>query len=69
VAPRGTSPEIIARLNRAVNTVLSEPRLLARFAELGGTPMPMRPEEFGALLSAEVVKWAKVVKFAGIKPE
>ena len=69
VVPRGTPAEIVERLNRAVNTVLADPRLIARFADLGGAPMPMRPEEFGALLTSEVAKWAKVVKFAGIKPE
>jgi tripartite-type tricarboxylate transporter receptor subunit TctC len=69
VAPRGTPPDVIGRLNRAVNTVLADPRVVARFSELGGAPMPMRPEEFGALLTSEVAKWAKVVKFAGVKPE
>jgi len=68
-APRGTPAEIIERVNRAVGTVLADARLIARFAELGGVPMPMRPEEFGALLTSEVAKWAKVVKLAGLKPE
>jgi tripartite-type tricarboxylate transporter receptor subunit TctC len=69
VVPRGTPAEIIERVNRAVGTVLADARLIARFAELGGVPMPMRPEEFGALLTSEVAKWAKVVKLAGLKPE
>jgi tripartite-type tricarboxylate transporter receptor subunit TctC len=69
VAPRGTPPEIIGTLNRAVNAVLADPRLQARFAELGGAPMPMTPGEFGDLLVAETAKWAKVVKFSGAKPE
>jgi tripartite-type tricarboxylate transporter receptor subunit TctC len=69
VVPRGTPPEIVDRLNRAVNTVLADPRLIARFAELGGTPLPMRADEFGKLLASETEKWAKVVKLAGIKPE
>jgi hypothetical protein len=41
----------------------------ARFAELGGAPMPMAPAAFGALVAGETEKWAKVVKFAGIRPE
>jgi tripartite-type tricarboxylate transporter receptor subunit TctC len=69
VAPRGTPPEIVGTLNRAVNAVLADPRLQARFAELGGAPMPMTPGEFGDLLVAETAQWAKVVKFSGAKPE
>jgi len=69
VAPRGTPPEIIGTLNRAVNAVLADPRLQARFADLGGAPMPMTPGAFGDLLVAETAKWAKVVKFSGAKPE
>jgi tripartite-type tricarboxylate transporter receptor subunit TctC len=69
VAPRGTPADIVERLNRAVSTVLADPRLIARFAELGGVPLPMRPDEFGKLLVAETEKWEKVVKLAGIKPE
>jgi tripartite-type tricarboxylate transporter receptor subunit TctC len=69
VAPRGTPREIIGTLNRAVNAVLADPRLQARFADLGGAPMPMTPGAFGDLLVAETAKWAKVVKFSGAKPE
>ncbi len=69
VAPRATPPQIVGTLNRAVNEVLADPRLQARFAELGGAPMPMTPAEFGDLLVAETGKWAKVVKFSGAKPE
>ena len=67
--PKGTPPEIIGTLNRAVNAVLADPRLQARFAELGGAPMPMTPAEFGKLVSDETEKWAKVVKFSGAKPD
>jgi tripartite-type tricarboxylate transporter receptor subunit TctC len=68
-APKGTPPEVIDTLNRAVNAVLANPRLKARFAELGGAPMPMTPAEFGDLVVAETAKWAKVVKLSGAKPE
>jgi tripartite-type tricarboxylate transporter receptor subunit TctC len=67
--PKGTPPEIIGTLNRAVNAVLADPRLQARFAELGGAPMPMTPAEFGKLVSDETEKWAKVVKLSGAKPD
>ncbi len=67
--PKGTPPEVVDTLNRAVNAVLADPRVKARFAELGGAPMPMTPAEFGDLVARETEKWAKVVKFAGIKPD
>jgi tripartite-type tricarboxylate transporter receptor subunit TctC len=69
VAPRGTPPETIDTLNRAVNAVLADPRLQARFAELGGAPMPMTPAQFGRLVVEETEKWAKVVKLSGAKPD
>jgi tripartite-type tricarboxylate transporter receptor subunit TctC len=69
VAPKGTPSEVIDTLNRAVNAVLAEPRLKARFVELCGAPMPMTPDEFGKFESAETEKWAKVIRAANIKPE
>jgi hypothetical protein len=41
----------------------------ARFADIGGEPLPGSPAEFGKLIADETVKWAKVVKFAGLRPE
>jgi hypothetical protein len=40
-----------------------------RFADLGGVPLPMSPTEFGKFLAEQTDKWAKVIAFAGIKPE
>jgi tripartite-type tricarboxylate transporter receptor subunit TctC len=68
-APKGTPSEIVGKLHQAVEVVLADPRVKARFAELGGAPMPMAPAAFGALVAGETEKWAKVVKFAGIRPE
>lgn len=68
-APKGTPAEIVDKLNTAVNAVLANPKLAARFHELGGEPMPMSPAEFGKLVADETVKWAKVVKFAGLSVE
>jgi tripartite-type tricarboxylate transporter receptor subunit TctC len=65
-APKGTPPDIVERLNKAVNTVLADPKLKARFHQLGGEVMPMSPAEFGKLVADETAKWAKVVKFAGV---
>jgi tripartite-type tricarboxylate transporter receptor subunit TctC len=68
-APKGTPAEIVELLNKEVNAVLTEPRLKARFADLGIVPMPMTPAECQKFIIAETEKWAKVIKFAGIKPE
>jgi tripartite-type tricarboxylate transporter receptor subunit TctC len=65
-APKGTPPEIVATLNKAVNEVLKDPKLIARFADIGGVPKPMTPEEYGKLIAAETEKWRKVVEFAGV---
>jgi tripartite-type tricarboxylate transporter receptor subunit TctC len=65
-APKGTPPEIVDKLNHAVNTVLANPELKARIAQLGGSPMPMTPTEFGQLVARETEKWGKVIKEAGI---
>jgi tripartite-type tricarboxylate transporter receptor subunit TctC len=68
-APRGTPPEAIDTLNKAMAAALADPKMEARLAELGGIAMPMSPEEFGKLVADETEKWAKVVKFAGISVE
>jgi tripartite-type tricarboxylate transporter receptor subunit TctC len=68
-APKGTPPEVIDVLNKAVNAALADPKMQARIAEFGGTPMPMAPAEFGKLLADETEKWEKVVKFANISVE
>ena len=68
-APKKTPAETIDKLNREINAVIADPKIKARLADLGGVPMPMTPAEFGKLIAEETEKWAKVVKFAGIKPE
>jgi tripartite-type tricarboxylate transporter receptor subunit TctC len=65
-APRGTPPEIVETLNKAVNEVLKDPKLVEQFAGLGGTPKPMTPAEYGKLIADETEKWRKVVEFAGV---
>jgi tripartite-type tricarboxylate transporter receptor subunit TctC len=67
--PKGMPPEIVGKLNAAVNAVLANPKLKERFHDLGGEPMPMSPAEFGKLVADETTKWAKVVKSAGLKVE
>jgi len=65
-APKGTPPEIVETLNKAVGEALKDPKLVARLAEMGGIPKPMTPAEFGKLVSDETEKWRKVVEFAGV---
>ena len=64
--PKGTPPDIIAILNKAVGDALQDPKLVARLAEVGGVPKPMTPAEFGKLVADETEKWRKVVEFAGV---
>jgi len=68
-APKQTPAAVIARLNREISASLADPKLAARIADLGATPMPLSPGEFDAFVAAETEKWAKVVRFAGAKIE
>ncbi len=68
-APAKTPPEIVDTLNKAINAALAEPKLRARFIDLGAEPMIMTPAELKTYMAAEVKKWGRVVKTAGIKPE
>ena len=68
-APKSTPAEIVDKLNREINAGLADPKMKARFAELGATALGGTPEDFGKLIADETEKWAKVIKFAGIKPE
>ena len=52
-----------------VNAALADPKMRARLADLGGTPLPGSPAEFGQLIADETEKWGKVIKFAGIQPQ
>lgn len=65
-APKGTPPEIVATLGKAVNEALKGPKLVARLTDIGGIPKPMTPAEFGKLVFDETEKWRKVVEFAGV---
>jgi tripartite-type tricarboxylate transporter receptor subunit TctC len=68
-APGNTPVEIVDKLNKEINVVLTEPKFKARLADLGATPLPGSPSEFGKLIADETEKWGNVVKFAGLKPE
>jgi tripartite-type tricarboxylate transporter receptor subunit TctC len=68
-APKGTSTEIIERLNAEIVALITDPNVKARLLDLGVESKPMTPAEFGKFIAAEVEKWAKVIKFANIKAE
>jgi tripartite-type tricarboxylate transporter receptor subunit TctC len=68
-APRNTPVEIIDRLNKEINAGLADPKLKARFADLGGMVFPGSAADFRKFISEETEKWGKVVKFAGIKAD
>jgi tripartite-type tricarboxylate transporter receptor subunit TctC len=68
-ARKDTPADIVDRLNMEINTGLTDPMLKARLADLGSSPFVVSPAEFGKFIAGETEKWAKVVKFANIKPE
>jgi tripartite-type tricarboxylate transporter receptor subunit TctC len=68
-APRNTPVEIINKLNEEINAALTDPKMKARIADLGGTVLTGSPAEFRAFIGAYTEKWAKVIKLAGIKAD
>jgi tripartite-type tricarboxylate transporter receptor subunit TctC len=69
VAPAGTPIDVIVRLHREIVAIITAPEVKERFAKDGGYVVASAPEEFDRFMRAEAVKWAKVVRAAGIKPE
>jgi tripartite-type tricarboxylate transporter receptor subunit TctC len=68
-APKGTAAAIIEKLNTAINSVVADPNTKGRLLDLGIEPTSMTPAEFGKITADETEKWAKVIKFAGVKAE
>ena len=68
-APKNAPAEIIEKLNKEINAALADPKIKARFAELGGTVLPGSSADFAKLIADETEKWGKVIKSAGIKAE
>ena len=67
--PKNTPAEIVDKLNKEINAGLSDPKIKARLAEVGGTVLPGSPADFGRLIGEETEKWSKVVRFSGAKPD
>jgi len=68
-APKSTPSPIIEKLNKEINAVFTDPKFKARLAGLGGTPFPGSPAEFDNFIADDTEKWAKVIKFAGLRPD
>jgi len=68
-APANTPAVIVARLNKEINAALNDPRIKARVAELGGVRLGGKPADFGTLIAEDTAKWAKVVRFSGVRVE
>jgi tripartite-type tricarboxylate transporter receptor subunit TctC len=66
-APRGTSPEIIAKLNAAITAGIADPKIRERLIAVGSEPRAMTADEFGKFIAGEIAKWRKVIEFAAIK--
>jgi tripartite-type tricarboxylate transporter receptor subunit TctC len=67
--PKSTPDAIIAKLNTEINAALVDPKVIVRFANLGSTPMPLSPADFGKFIADETDKWGKVIRAANIKAE
>ena len=68
-ASKGTPVEIVEKLNKEINAALPDPKIKTRLAELGGTALAGSSADFIRLIADETEKWAKVIKFAGIKAD
>jgi tripartite-type tricarboxylate transporter receptor subunit TctC len=68
-APKGTPAEVIATINKESNAALANPKMKARFVDLGGIIIPGSPADFGKVIVEDTEKWAKVIEAANIKME
>lgn len=70
MAPAGTPRDIVLKLHAAMNQAMNDADIRSRFLKESAEPAPSRtPEEFGAMIKVEVVKWSKVAREAGLKPQ
>ncbi|MEP7208723.1 MAG: tripartite tricarboxylate transporter substrate-binding protein, partial [Casimicrobiaceae bacterium] len=69
MAPKGTPPAIVAKLNTEVGKILARPELRDDWAKQGAFPMTMKTDEFGKFLAEDITKWERIVKISGAKPD
>jgi tripartite-type tricarboxylate transporter receptor subunit TctC len=67
--PKNTPTEIIEKLNKEINSILADPKMQARLADLGGTSLALSTADFGKLIADDTEKWGKVIRAANIKAE
>jgi tripartite-type tricarboxylate transporter receptor subunit TctC len=67
--PKGTPANIIDKLNNEINAGLADPKIKARFADLGAIALPGSPADFGKLIAEETEKWGEVIRTGHIKPD
>jgi tripartite-type tricarboxylate transporter receptor subunit TctC len=68
-APKNTPAVIVGKLNTAVNAALADPKFSAQLADLGATPSPSSPADFGKFIADYTQKWVPVIRAAGIKSD
>jgi tripartite-type tricarboxylate transporter receptor subunit TctC len=69
IAPKGTPPAIVSRLNAEITKIVSRPEVRRDWAAQGAVAMTMTPDEFGKYIAADIVKWERIVKISGAKPD
>jgi tripartite-type tricarboxylate transporter receptor subunit TctC len=68
-APRGTPPDVIARLNTEINKILNEPATRQKLVEAGANVVPQSTEQFAAFVHAESEKYERIIRETGVKPD
>ena len=69
VAPTGTPPQVVTKLNAALRKVIDSPEVQAKFKNVGFEGFSSTPQELGDYMKTEIVDWGKMVKDAGIQPD
>jgi len=69
IAPKGTPPAIVNRLNAEITKIVSRPELRGEWAKQGAVAMTMSPSEFGKYIADDIVKWERIVKISGARPD
>jgi len=69
MAPKGTPPAIVAKLNAEITKIVNRPEVRAEWAKQGAVPMAMTPEDFTRYTADDIAKWERIVKISGAKPD
>jgi tripartite-type tricarboxylate transporter receptor subunit TctC len=69
MAPKGTPPAIVNRLNAEIAKIVAKPEVKDEWAKQGAVPLSMNPDEFAKYTAGDIEKWARIVKISGAKPD